>query len=85
VDRGQVRLRRPQGDAWLKNNLSAYGHLRKGQQQPVVVTWDEEDNGENNEYSQARVGTPDPKVLAIDPDTVKRANRRASHPRRHDS
>jgi len=50
-----------------------------------VVTWDEEDNGENNEYSQARVGTPDPKVLAIDPDTVKRANRRASHPRRHDS
>ena len=82
MDRGQVRLRRPQGDAWLNNNLSAYATWTKANNSLLVVTWDEEDNGENNEYSQARVGTPDPKVLAIDPDTVKRANRRASHPRR---
>ena len=85
MDRGQVRVRRPQGDAWLKNNCPPTATCAKANNSLLVVTWDEEDNGENNEYSQARVGTPDPKVLAIDPDTVKRANRRASHPRRHDS
>jgi hypothetical protein len=48
---GQVRLRRPRGDASLNNNLSAYATWAKANNSLLVVTWEEDDNGENDEYS----------------------------------
>ena len=38
-----------QGDAWLNNNLSAYATWAKANNSLLVVTWDEDDNGENNQ------------------------------------
>ena len=38
-----------QGDAWLNNNLSAYAIWAKANNSLLVVTWDEDDNGENNQ------------------------------------
>ena len=38
-----------QGDAWLNNNLSAYAAWAKANNSLLVVTWDEDDNGENNQ------------------------------------
>jgi len=40
-----------QGDAWLNNNLSAYATWAKANNSLLVVTWEEDDNGENDEYS----------------------------------
>ena len=51
MDRRQVRLRRPRGDASLNNNLSAYATWAKANNSLLVVTWEEDDNGENDEYS----------------------------------
>ena len=38
-----------QGDAWLNTNLSAYALWAKANNSLLVVTWDEDDNGENNQ------------------------------------
>ena len=38
-----------QGDAWLNNNLSAYAIWAKANNSLLVVTWDEDDNSENNQ------------------------------------
>ncbi len=37
------------GDGWLNNNLSAYATWAKTNNSLLVVTWDEDDNGENNQ------------------------------------
>ena len=40
-----------QGDAWLSNNLSSYATWAKANNSLLVVTFDEDDNGENNQIS----------------------------------
>jgi acid phosphatase len=37
-----------QADSWLATNLSAYANWAKANNSLLVVTWDEDDNGENN-------------------------------------
>ena len=38
-----------QGDAWLNTNLSAYAIWAKANNSLLIVTWDEDDNSENNQ------------------------------------
>jgi len=49
VDCGKFVFGDPGGDAWLNNNLSAYATWAKANNSLLVVTWDEDDNGENNQ------------------------------------
>ena len=51
MDWGKFVFGDPGGDASLNNNLSAYATWAKANNSLLVVTWEEDDNGENDEYS----------------------------------
>jgi phosphatidylinositol-3-phosphatase len=38
-----------QGDGWLQANLSAYANWAKANNSVLIVTWDEDDGGDNNQ------------------------------------
>lgn len=45
-----------QGDTWLKSNLGAYAQWAKTHDSLLIVTWDEDDNSENNQIPTIMVG-----------------------------
>ena len=45
-----------QGDAWLKNNLSAYVDWAMNNNSALIVTWDEDDGTDNNQVATVFVG-----------------------------
>ena len=45
-----------QGDAWLNSNMSAYADWAKANNSLLVITWDEDDNGDNNQIPSVFYG-----------------------------
>jgi phospholipase C len=45
-----------QGDAWLRANLDAYARWAPAHNSELIVTWDEDDNGANNQIPTLIVG-----------------------------
>jgi phosphatidylinositol-3-phosphatase len=52
-----------QADSWLSTNLSSYANWAKANDSLLIVTWDEDDNSQNNQIptilfgANARPGT----------------------------
>jgi hypothetical protein len=45
-----------QGDTWLHNNMDAYAQWAKTHNSELIVTWDEDDNSNNNQIPTIAVG-----------------------------
>jgi hypothetical protein len=45
-----------QGDTWLQDNIDAYAQWAKTHNSLVIVTWDEDDNSQNNQIPTIFVG-----------------------------
>lgn len=45
-----------QGDTWLKNNIDAYAQWAKQNNSLLIITWDEDDNSQNNQIPTIFVG-----------------------------